>query len=389
MPPKNASKGGNATSKKAENKKKEKTIEDKTFGLKNKKGAKNQKFIQQVQVQVKNQGLNKTDKMKEKEREDAKKQKEQKKLELSELNKLLKPVQAATKGADPATVVCAFFKQGTCGKGNKCKFSHDLAMEKKCAKKSIYVDSRDEKTETNDQWDDEQLKEVISKKHSKEAANQTAIVCKFFLDALENNKYGWFWKCSNGESCKYRHALPEGYVLKKDRKKDDKGKEIIPAEDMIERQRAELCGEDLPVLTLQSFLEWKKIKLREKAKRKKVEETDKKKAAKAKPTGMSGKEMFQSSKVCIEDEATEEDEEGVDMCDRDETEEEKNEWQGAIDYDLELAKYLEFEKNAREEMEKSEAAPAAAAAGAVEIDEDLFDDDLDDLEDELADVNIS
>ena len=37
-------------SKKAENKKKEKVIEDKTFGLKNKKGGKAQKFIQQVDI---------------------------------------------------------------------------------------------------------------------------------------------------------------------------------------------------------------------------------------------------------------------------------------------------------------------------------------------------
>lgn len=46
MPPKNA------PSKKAEQKKKEKIIEDKTFGLKNKKGAKTQKYVQQVTNQA-------------------------------------------------------------------------------------------------------------------------------------------------------------------------------------------------------------------------------------------------------------------------------------------------------------------------------------------------
>lgn len=46
MPPKNA------PGKKAEQKKKEKIIEDKTFGLKNKKGAKTQKYVQQVTNQV-------------------------------------------------------------------------------------------------------------------------------------------------------------------------------------------------------------------------------------------------------------------------------------------------------------------------------------------------
>ena len=50
MPPKNS------TLKKAENKKKEKVLEDKTFGMKNKKGTKQQKFIQQVNKQVKSGG---------------------------------------------------------------------------------------------------------------------------------------------------------------------------------------------------------------------------------------------------------------------------------------------------------------------------------------------
>lgn len=54
MPPKKTP----APSKKAEQKKKEKVIEDKTFGIKNKKGAKQQKFIQQVEKQVKSGGVN-------------------------------------------------------------------------------------------------------------------------------------------------------------------------------------------------------------------------------------------------------------------------------------------------------------------------------------------
>lgn len=49
MPPKQQ------PSKKTEQKRKEKVIEDKTFGLKNKKGTKNQKYVQQVQNQVINQ----------------------------------------------------------------------------------------------------------------------------------------------------------------------------------------------------------------------------------------------------------------------------------------------------------------------------------------------
>lgn len=48
MPPKK-----NEPGKKTIEKKKEKVIEDKTFGLKNKKGAKQQRFIQNVTQQVK------------------------------------------------------------------------------------------------------------------------------------------------------------------------------------------------------------------------------------------------------------------------------------------------------------------------------------------------
>ena len=41
-------------------------------------------------------------------------------------------------------------------------------------------------------------------------------ICKYFLEAVENSKYGWFWTCpAGGDQCNYRHALPAGYVLKK------------------------------------------------------------------------------------------------------------------------------------------------------------------------------
>lgn len=63
-------------------------------------------------------------------------------------------------------------------------------------------------------------------------------ICKFFLDAVEKSKYGWFWECPNGEKCIYRHALPQGYVLKRDKKKfeDNKGPEISLV-DLIESER--------------------------------------------------------------------------------------------------------------------------------------------------------
>ena len=36
---------------------------------------------------------------------------------------------------------CAFFKQGLCKKGDKCKFSHDPAVEKKSAKRNVYEET--------------------------------------------------------------------------------------------------------------------------------------------------------------------------------------------------------------------------------------------------------
>lgn len=115
-------------------------------------------------------------------------------------------------------------------------------------------------------------------------------VCKHFLDAIENSKYGWFWVCpGGGDNCMYRHALPPGFVLKKDKKKEEKAEEIS-LEELIENevkilevlnmstlhyvvsnqkdcfifwQRAAL-GHNVTRITLETFLAWKKRKKQEK-----------------------------------------------------------------------------------------------------------------------------
>lgn len=46
-------------------------------------------------------------------------------------------------GVDPKTVVCIYYKQGNCEKGKKCKFSHDLAVERRGEKKNLYQDTRE------------------------------------------------------------------------------------------------------------------------------------------------------------------------------------------------------------------------------------------------------
>ncbi|KAK2905189.1 hypothetical protein Q8A67_006988 [Cirrhinus molitorella] len=311
MPPK---KPAQATgNKKTQEKKKEKIIEDKTFGLKNKKGAKQQKFIKAVTQQVK-YGQQNARQIAAAEAEKGKK-KDDKKKELSELNELFKPVVAAqkvSKGVDPKSVLCAFFKQGQCTKGDKCKFSHDLSLERKCEKRSVYVDGRDDELEkdTMENWDEKKLEEVVNKKHgeAEKKKAKTQIVCKYFLDAIENNKYGWFWVCpGGGDNCMYRHALPVGFVLKKDKKKEETTEEEISLEDLIETERAAL-GADVTRITLETFLAWKKRKRQEKLAKAEQDMERKKADFKAgRALGVSGREVFEFRPELVDDDDEEAD----------------------------------------------------------------------------------
>jgi hypothetical protein len=283
-------------------KKKEKIIEDKTFGLKNKKGSKQQKFIQHVQTQVTQAG--KTAKQLEKEKADKMAKKDDKKKLAEELNTLFKPVeQKVAKGTDPKSVLCAFFKVGQCMKGDKCKFSHDLSIGRKGEKRSMYEDHRDQnENETMADWDEAKLEEVVTQKHAESDMKKpkTDIICKYFLEALETSKYGWFWQCPNGEACIYRHALPPGFVLKKDQKKDNK-EDQISLEDLIERERAALSSQNLTKVTLETFLKWKERKRHEKADKAR-EDNEKKKAnfSQGKMFGISGREMFEFNPDLVE-----------------------------------------------------------------------------------------
>ncbi|XP_051565998.1 zinc finger CCCH domain-containing protein 15 [Myxocyprinus asiaticus] len=310
MPPK---KPAQATgNKKTQEKKKEKIIEDKTFGLKNKKGAKQQKFIKAVTQQVKYGQQNARQIAAEGEKN---KKKDDKKKELSELNELFKPVvgaQKVSKGVDPKSVLCAFFKQGQCTKGDKCKFSHDLSLERKCEKRSVYVDGRDEDLEkdTMENWDEKKLEEVVNKKHGEDEKKKakTQIVCKYFLDAIENNKYGWFWVCpGGGDNCMYRHALPVGFVLKKDKKKEEKNEEEILLEDLIETERSAL-GPNVTRITLETFLAWKKRKRQEKLAKAEQDMERKKADFKAgRAFGVSGREVFEFRPELVNDDDEEAD----------------------------------------------------------------------------------
>lgn len=80
-----------------------------------------------------------------------------------EAAELFKPVQVQKVpfGVDPKTVVCQFWKKGFCDKGKKCKFAHDLSVERKAEKKDLYADARgneDEQTKDNmADWDEGML----------------------------------------------------------------------------------------------------------------------------------------------------------------------------------------------------------------------------------------
>ncbi|XP_050048142.1 zinc finger CCCH domain-containing protein 15 [Dermacentor andersoni] len=381
MPPK---KKAPEPSKKTEMKKKEKVIEDKTFGLKNKKGAKTQKFIQQVQHQVKfgNQPAKKVE---------AQAKNEKKKTETEDLNQLLfRPVQKVEKGADPKSVLCAFFKQGTCGKGDKCKFSHDLTIERKAEKRDIYTDMRDQ--DTMDNWDEAKLAEVVEKKHGEADRRmpKTDIICKHFLDALEQNKYGWFWECPNGgQKCHYRHAVPPGFVLKKNKKNLDEAKteDTLTIEDLIETERAKIGG-NLPRITLESFLAWKKAKIREKQDTEQKERDRKRDEFKAgRSIGLSGRDMFTFRPELAQDDG--QDEEGEEAYDL-------SRFDGEED-NVEVIREITLENLMAESLQSGDMAaaassPIASMATSVPIDEKLFEDDdledLEELEDELEELAI-
>ena len=200
----------------------------------------------------------KTPEQKRKDAEKAQREKEKAAAEQAkrETAELFKPIQVQKVpfGVDPKTVLCQFFKAGNCEKGKKCKFSHDLNVERKGQKRDLYQDTREGEKEKEEErrkkddmvdWDEgmisrfnsrfnldrrpcrtphnkalclqyiflAKLREVVKSKHGNPRTT-TDKVCKYFIEAVENGKYGWFWTCPNGgDQCKYKHSLPPGYTF--------------------------------------------------------------------------------------------------------------------------------------------------------------------------------
>ncbi|XP_073289367.1 zinc finger CCCH domain-containing protein 11-like isoform X2 [Primulina huaijiensis] len=281
---------------KADLAKKQKIVEDKTFGLKNKNKSKSvQKYVQSLKQSVQP----KPDATKI----NAQKKKEEELAREKELNELLKVAIRQPKvpvGVDPKSILCEHFKLGQCAKGFKCKFSHDLNVQRKGEKIDIYSDKRDQDgKETMEDWDQETLEKVVESKSNEYNKNKpTDIVCKHFLEAVEKKQYGWFWVCPNGgKECHYRHALPPGYVLKSQMKALlEEEAEKLSIEEEIENQRAKVST--TTPMTPELFMQWRQKKMEEREAGLAAQ-----RAERAKNDRMSGRELFLSDSSLFVDDA--------------------------------------------------------------------------------------
>lgn len=150
---------------------------------------------------------------------------------------------------DPKNTVCPYFKQGLCQKGKKCIYSHDLTLDRN-EEIDLYVDQRTQLimnqigTKNLNDLSEEELGKLLTEKQKYYVKGaKSDIVCKFFLDAVKAKKYGWNWTCPNGDSCKYKHCLPPGYIL------DGDGKIQITQvqvniEEQIDEERNKLLNEN-------------------------------------------------------------------------------------------------------------------------------------------------
>eukprot|EP00210_Caulerpa_lentillifera_P000495 g478.t1 len=361
MPPK-AKTAAKAKAQKAQDKakveQKKKVLEDKTFGLKNKnKSAKVQKYIQNQYTTLEKNVKGKQpaeDNKKEKKKLEAERQKE-----LDDLFKVAIKQPKVPVGVDPKSVLCELFKHGCCTKGFKCKFSHDLEIGRKAAKIDLYTDRRDEEENMED-WDQEKLEQVVEQKHGVEnkKSNKTTIVCKFFLEAVERKKYGWFWKCPNGNECIYRHCLPPGYVLKSqiaELLEEETQKEDVSEAIEAERQKVDAITR----ITEEVFKEWhaQKVKTKEEIKQKKAAERIQKGI-------LNGREIFLQQGFVATDDAS------ASMS-----------YAREVDTEEEIKQMEEDAKKQMEDAKKQALEVPTTHLDLDKLDEELFlDDDDDDLD---------
>ena len=166
----------------------------------------------------------------------------------------------------------------------------------------------------------EKLRQVVLSKHGNPKTT-TDKVCKYFISAVEEGKYGWFWTCpKGGDKCMYKHSLPPGFVLKTKEQRaaekalmDKSPLKTLTLEDFLESERHKLTGTLTPV-TPETFAKWKKERLDKKA-----AEDEARQAKEA-----TGRAMFEKGGW---EESEEEDESEEDESEEDDgAEDEADEW---------------------------------------------------------------
>jgi len=273
MPPKAA-----GPSKKTEKKAQDKVIEDKTFGLKNKNKSKVvQNYVKSVASQVRSatgKGGEAKKLADEFAAKAAQKKEEEKKALLASLFKSVKKTQEVVEFEEEPEVV-----------------------DERYEEIDLYTDQREQIW--RDKGDGAEADEDLTTWHANK--DKTDKICKFFLDAVEANKYGWRWVCPNGTTCIYRHCLPLGYVLKRDVPAEDKGSDML-LEEQLEQERHQIQG-GTPV-TYERFVKWKEEK-----KLKREKEMEQKRVDEAKKSGgkglnvLSGRALFSYDPTLFTDDA--------------------------------------------------------------------------------------
>ena len=142
-------------------------------------------------------------------------------------------------------------------------------------------------------------------------APDTILTCRDFLDAVEKNLYGFNWTCSNGgDACTYRHMLPHGYVLQRDKAANKGGddsssdEEEQTLEEKIEEERANLISSECTPVTLETFNKWKADKAAKKIadlEARAEQEALKGKKDKSQMNFMSGRALFQINPEMFQD----------------------------------------------------------------------------------------
>lgn len=278
---------------------KKKSNVDKSFGMKNKKGSKAKKQIEQMNKQSFDF---KKDEMRRK-KEEAKFLKEQEELTKKLLfNPVIKqPIIA--KGVDPKTILCPMFKLNNCNKGSNCKYSHDASLVAK------FIQQQNEERQEEEKLKQKEKPKVLNKKGNEVIS--TDIICNFMIEMMEKQLWGFRLEEKHMEEtqCKYVHQLPEGYIVKTAEQKrlEREMQENMPKitiEQFVEQERESLDRDHMTPLTLDLFKEinLKHKLLRMKIKENKAADSNLKSSNKVKKTGREiVEEKMKQNKAWVEE----------------------------------------------------------------------------------------